>query len=380
MSHFRRSHQLSANHLGAPLLGAALIVKDEERVLGRCLRSIRSVVDEIVVVDTGSSDASVAIAESFGAQVLYREWDGDFSAARNHGLDRVQSQWILYIDADEYLAPVSRSDLERWLTGPTPHVAYRLLLRARVGFNPYREYRAWRNHPDIRFWGVIHESHLSAIEAVADKEGMLIGDIDLLLEHDGYEGDQMAKHERNLPLLLVQVELDPDRSYLWNHIGRIHAALGRRAEAQVAWERARQSILRKTEPQSSDVLIYCDLINANLFDGRPDAALVEEADALFPYNAAILWFGALDAEARRSYEEVVKRIDQIMTVGPVLTADGSMAMDERVYGEWAFHLRGMARYKIGDNEGAARDFAAAEACDPGNVEYRVKRQLAELGI
>jgi len=64
------------------------------------------VVDEIVMVDTGSTDESVAIAQSFGARVLYREWDGDFSAARNYGLDHMASRWILYIDADEYLAPV----------------------------------------------------------------------------------------------------------------------------------------------------------------------------------------------------------------------------------------------------------------------------------
>ena len=96
--------------------------------------SIRPVVDEIVVVDTGSTDESVAIAESFGARVLYWEWDGDFSAARNYGLDHMESQWILYVDADEYLAPVARSDVERWLSVPAPHIAFRLLLRARVGF------------------------------------------------------------------------------------------------------------------------------------------------------------------------------------------------------------------------------------------------------
>jgi hypothetical protein len=57
----------------------------------------------------------------------------------------------------------------------------------------------------------------------------------------------------------------------------------------------------------------------------------------------------------------------------------SLSLDERVFGEWAFHLRGMARFKLGDAPGAAEDFAAAEACDPANPEYRIKRQLAALG-
>jgi tetratricopeptide (TPR) repeat protein len=348
-------------------------------VLERCLSSIRPVVDEIVVVDTGSTDESVAIAQSFGARVVHREWDGDFSAARNYGLDHMESQWILYIDADEYLAPVPRTDVERWLSDPTPHIAYRLLLRARVGFIPYREYRVWRNHPDIRFWGVIHESHVSAIKAVAQRESLAIGEIDLLLEHDGYEGDQAAKHERNLPLLLAQVELDPDRSYLWDHIGRIHAALGRPDEARAAWEEGRRRTLRRDVPDPTDVLIYCDLINANLFEQRPDGSLVEEADHLFPDNIAILWIGALDAEARGAFAQVAERIDRLLAVGSVATTGKSLALDERVFGEWSFHLRGLARYKLGDATGAAQDFAAAEACDPDNPEYRVKRQLAQLG-
>src|ERR1019366_3078531 len=122
--------------------------------------------------------------------------------------------------------------------------------------------------------------------------------------------------------------------------------------------------------------IYCDLINANTFDGRHDASLVDEADTLFPDNVGILWFGALDAEARHAFDQVVERIDRLLAVGPEMAAGSPLAMDERVLGEWAFHLRGMARYKIGDKVGAARDFAAAEACDPSSTEYRVKRQLA----
>jgi glycosyltransferase involved in cell wall biosynthesis len=337
------------------------------------------VVDEIVMVDTGSTDDSVAIAQSFGARVLHREWDGDFSAARNYGLDRMESRWILYIDADEYLTPVARADVERWLSVPEPHIAFRLLLRAKVGFTPYREYRVWRNRPDIRFWGVIHESHVNAIKAVAEEEDLTIGEIDLLLEHDGYEGDQAAKHERNLPLLLAQVELDPDRSYLWDHIGRIHAAEGRQDEARAAWEEGRRRILQRDVPLPTDVLIYCDLINANLFAEQPDGSLVEEADELFPDNIAILWLGALDAEARGAFAQVIERIDRLLVVGSVATSRQSLAVDERTVGEWAFHLRGMARYKLGQAAGAAQDFAAAEACDPDNPEYRVKRQLAELG-
>ena len=80
---------------------ACLIVKNEEENLPTCLESIRNWVDEIIVVDTGSSDRTVEIAESYGARVFYQQWDGDFSKARNYSLAQATKDWIFIIDADE---------------------------------------------------------------------------------------------------------------------------------------------------------------------------------------------------------------------------------------------------------------------------------------
>jgi glycosyltransferase involved in cell wall biosynthesis len=99
--------------MSAPRISAAMIVRDEEAVLEDCLRSIRDEVDEIVVTDTGSRDQSRDIAAGFGARVLERPWDDDFSAARNHSLDAVTGDWILYIDADERLDAPRRGTLRR---------------------------------------------------------------------------------------------------------------------------------------------------------------------------------------------------------------------------------------------------------------------------
>src|SRR4029077_18021100 len=83
------------------LLSAAIIVKDEADHLDACLSSLHGLVDEIVVVDTGSTDGSVAVAERHGAVVAHEPWRGDFSAPRNRSLDLATGDWILYIDADE---------------------------------------------------------------------------------------------------------------------------------------------------------------------------------------------------------------------------------------------------------------------------------------
>src|SRR5947209_2429562 len=102
-----------------------MIVRDEERHLAACLESITPVVDEVVVVDTGSIDRTAEIAARHGAQVHRAAWTGDFSAARNAALDRASGRWILYIDADERLRQIGRAQVER-LLHDAGEVAFRL--------------------------------------------------------------------------------------------------------------------------------------------------------------------------------------------------------------------------------------------------------------
>lgn len=92
-----RSNPLSG---ARPTISAALIVRNEERYLEGCLASLAGNVDEVVVVDTGSTDNSTRIADNFCVKLLHRPWTGDFSAARNYALDAASGDWILYIDAD----------------------------------------------------------------------------------------------------------------------------------------------------------------------------------------------------------------------------------------------------------------------------------------
>jgi len=86
-----------------PTLSACMIVKNEEKFLAQCLQSIKNAVDEIIVVDTGSTDRTVEIAQSFGAKIYYHPWRNSFSEARNHSLSYATCDWILQIDADEAL-------------------------------------------------------------------------------------------------------------------------------------------------------------------------------------------------------------------------------------------------------------------------------------
>ena len=143
-----------------------MIARDEEAHLPACLRSIVDVVDEIVLVDTGSTDATVSIARSFGARVHEHPWQGDFAAARNAALDLARGEWILYIDADERLRPISRERIRATLKGASDCVSLRVRLVPFVGATPFWEFRIWRSDPRIRFVGRMHEKTTPAIDAV----------------------------------------------------------------------------------------------------------------------------------------------------------------------------------------------------------------------
>ena len=93
-------------------LTLSMIVKNEEKYLEGCLESVKNVADEIVIVDTGSEDSTLDIAERYGAKIYHFEWIDDFSAARNFALSKSTGDWILYLDADERLSKDSVEEVK----------------------------------------------------------------------------------------------------------------------------------------------------------------------------------------------------------------------------------------------------------------------------
>jgi glycosyltransferase involved in cell wall biosynthesis len=357
------------------LVAAALIVRDEARHLPDCLTSLRNVVDEIVVVDTGSVDDSPAIAAAHGARVFHRAWDDDFAAARNAALDRCESEWILYIDADERLEPVPRPAVEA-LLAEAPEVAFRLLLRPWTGATPYREYRLWRNDPRIRFEGVIHEKVVPAIHAVADADHRPIGVCDLLLNHVGYEGDQTRKHHRNLPLLRRQVRIDPGNVFNWHHLARVLDGLGRQRQSERVLRHAIEVARAKPVTDPNGVLAYSDLIAIRHGRGEDVTELLAEARGTYPRNCLLIWQEARVLTTAGRHEEAIAAFGQLLAVDLRRLPDYGPAYDERLFGELAHEGRGLCLFRLGRYDEAAAAYAAAARCAPGDPSYQVKRQLA----
>ena len=358
-----------------PFLSASLIVRNEERVLGDCLSSIAPVVDEIIVVDTGSTDRSRAIAESYGARLIDFSWASDFSAARNTGLAAASGRWILYIDADERLARVSRERVQSLLAADDL-VAARLQLRPISGFTLYREYRLFLNDPEIRFKGIIHEKVAPDIDHLVRTRGMRIADVDLLLEHVGYDGPQDHKHRRNLPMLQAELALRPDNAYNWHHLGRVLDGLGDRPGALVAWRRALAVARNDKRPQPWKAAIYVELIQA--METAPGEArqLLDEAQSLFPGNPLLRFWEATLKSRAGDMGAALAIFHALIAIDAEGLIDERSAFDKRLFGEHSFAALGACNFKLGRYGESAAWYAKASAADPACSEYRIKQQLA----
>lgn len=356
------------------LLSAALIVRDEARVLDACLSSIEDVVDEIVLVDTGSRDDSPKIAADHGARVIHHHWRGDFAQARNVGLEAARGDWILYIDADERLIGADRAQIQALLDG-APEVAFRLLLRPDSSSTPYREHRLWRSDPRIRFAGKIHEKVTPAIAALSRRERRPVGDCGLLLEHSGYEGDQTHKHRRNLPLLRAQLEQEPDNLFNRHHLARVLSGLGEDDEALAVLNDAVE-LARRRPYDALGVLAFTDLVRARRARGEEVSELLEEARTRYPENKLLWWVQAAVLISARRHEQALVLLDRLVCVDVASLPDEGAAYDARIFGEFAHEARGVCLFALGRYAEAAEAYEKALREDPQSIVYRTRLELA----
>ena len=98
-----------------PLSGVVITLNEADRI-GRCIASMREVCDEIIVLDSGSTDDTVAIARSLGARVEHRDWDG-FARQKNAAIERARHPWVLLLDADEWLEPAAQGEIRNLFAG-----------------------------------------------------------------------------------------------------------------------------------------------------------------------------------------------------------------------------------------------------------------------
>ncbi|MEP9411523.1 MAG: glycosyltransferase family 2 protein, partial [Candidatus Brocadia sp.] len=150
------SRPLAKTSNDRPTISACMIVKNEEKFLPQCLKSIKDAVDEIIIVDTGSTDKSVEIAQSFGAKVYHHPWNNSFSEARNHSLSYATCDWILQIDADETLEQADIPLLHKSITANSYNAIFVAIYSDLPGGRSKHYYTRVFRRGKARFEGIVH--------------------------------------------------------------------------------------------------------------------------------------------------------------------------------------------------------------------------------
>lgn len=218
-------------------ISACYIVKDCAKDFERSLKSLSDSVDEIVVVDTGSSDDTVAVAEKFGARIFHEAWADDFSVPRNVALANATGDWILFLDSDEFFAKDTGKNLrfvvERAEEAKQQGVLVRIVNVDSSGaffkiINVNFVLRIFKNTRGLRYVGRIHEELTPAPSEVTFVPPKL-----LAIFHTGYSSQiNRAKAERNLRILRAELDETDNPARIYGYLAETYAGLKNHTEAE----------------------------------------------------------------------------------------------------------------------------------------------------
>ena len=214
MSHFQL--RTEPDFMKRKTVSLCVIARDEEATIGMAIKSVLALVDEVIVVDTGSRDNTRIIAEGYGARVVDVAWEDDFSAVRNIGLSEAGCDWVLILDADEYLQPVRPVEFQRLLHDPQA-AGYRLRIVSAEATDlesQENRVRLFRNVPEVRYQYPINERIMPALGEWALRHDLAVPDVELSVMHEPRDSECRArKRERNLRILRKAVVTYPEEPY-----------------------------------------------------------------------------------------------------------------------------------------------------------------------
>lgn len=218
-------------------ISACIITKNEEKNIEKCLSSLNALVDEKIVVDTGSTDNTIDIAKKNGAILYNYTWNNNFSDARNYAISKAKGDWIIFLDADEYLYEDSINkfkDIINQCDKSSIDCIFTLLNNLNLSNNQFINsapvVRAFRNDPNIKYKGAIHEVMVRMDKPMKKCDATA----DIKIIHTGYSSDlhkQKEKGQRNLELLLIEFKKDPESADICFYISESYMMMNLNKEA-----------------------------------------------------------------------------------------------------------------------------------------------------
>lgn len=319
-------------------ISACVIVRNEEKNIPRWLSCMSRLADEMVVVDTGSTDMTVELARKAGARLFFFPWCNDFAAAKNYAINQARGKWILLLDADEYWEPHDFKIIRKTLREHDKNAAIIGFVCRRLNIdvdnnnrilNENMHIRIMRNLPRLRYMGAVHEQLVYQGEDKGNKKMILLPKA--AIYHTGYSASMdISKARRNLEILQAQQVSGKGKDEDICYITDCYYSLKEYAQAAASARKAiaQNVILPGRETRMYNTLIQCEhLLGTHWRELLP---LVERAENVFPHVPdfrALLGFAAWDdgdkeaargffRESRRLYEDFLAHRQDVTATYP----------------------------------------------------------------
>lgn len=327
------------------MLSVCIIARNEQSSLPRAIASVRSVADEIVVADTGSTDRTVEVAKELGAIVRHFPWCDDFSAARNFAIRQARGDWIFWLDSDEELLTESADELRASIVREDALAFFirRQDLKRADRLDYYTmmwQLRLFRRREDLIYRGRCHPEFHPTIYEIEAKTGLNVYPSTITMRHYGYIGELVpVKLRRGARLLELELRDRPGQLYYLIEYGRTllmlqdnrgHEVLGQAAALllpHVGQERAPMPL----------VSLLLEYLLQRTAEQLPEGFKPQLVESLvwrwFPDNAPLLWLMARKAATAGRFDDAERLLRRLVQMGRDHSYDPWISFDPRLVGE-----------------------------------------------
>lgn len=306
-----------------PTISLCMIVKNEEQFIEQCLNSVKDLVQEIIIVDTGSTDKTIKICEKYKTSIYSFEWTNHFADARNFSLSKASSEWILWLDADEELEATNIQIMIETISKTNAAMLFMPIINYYGEALPvnqqqaylYYQPRLFRNHMGIKFYNQIHENPLLPKKNAVEQS---IEILKIPIHHYGYLEDitkQKNKSQRNLQTLLKEYEQPNHSPWIEYHLA---SEFYRKKEYHTAFLYINEAILGFLSqglkpPALLYRLKYGMLIETDSLDGAWPA--IEKAILLYPDYVDLHFMKGLILYHKEQFSAALESFEKCLELG-----------------------------------------------------------------
>ncbi|WP_173645001.1 tetratricopeptide repeat protein [Geminocystis sp. NIES-3708] len=389
----------------------SMIVKNEAHNLVDCLNSVKNLVDEIVIVDTGSTDNTKEIANNSGAKVYDYSWQDNFAQARNQTLEYVNTEWVLVLDADEILNPPIIPYIQQVIKEKDNLVVN--LIRHEIGAlsSPYSQLsRLFRKHPDIKFSRPYHALIDDAVLSLQEKEThwRIVDLPEIAIKHYGYQPEIIAsqdKTQRAKKAMESYLKGNPNDAYVCSKLGALYLDLG---DTKKGLKLLKTGLKLNLATTATLFELHYHLANALVKEKQWDTAVKHYQKAITQPILAKLKLGAYHNLGSLCYQgqdfnNAIKLYEECLKIEPNFAlAYYNLGLTYRAMGRnfkaidayqnaiklnpsypWAYQNLGVLLYKQGEIEDSIRAFQKAYDLNKQQnpkVAQELKQELLNMAI